>query len=491
MTEFELKFQVPAHQRASLEAALANGGRLRRQRLRARYFDTPTQALARSGVVLRLRQEGRHWVQTAKAAGASAFDRLEDNVSLGVGAAPGLDVHRHAGSAAGHRLAQALAESGESAADLALTFATDVVRLSRTLEAGRASIEAALDTGSIETAGRRQPVCEVEFELKQGSAAGLADAVVPWCVAHDLWLDPLSKGEAGLRLAFEQGAGPPRLAGTSPRKPTGGAAWLGAALWAGIEQALWNAREIAAGPHEAEHVHQLRVALRRLRVLLGELRDLEVLGPARAELPAIESLFRQLGEHRDRTVLLPRQLARMQAAGAPSLALPTDLPDIGAAVRAMAVQVAWLRLVEVQQALRDGERDAPSAAALQARLVARLARLHRKAFRQGRRFDSLDEARRHAVRKQFKRLRYLAELARPLFAGRRVDRYVAELKSVQDALGRYQDACTGRLHWTGDANDAPTAWFAVGWLAGQEQLEAAACTAACRAAARAAKPFWG
>src|SRR6185436_15539423 len=81
MTEFELKFQVPDASLAALEAALRRGP-VERAELRARYFDTPLQALARHGLVLRvlrrILKEGRSWVQTAKGPGRDTFARLED-----------------------------------------------------------------------------------------------------------------------------------------------------------------------------------------------------------------------------------------------------------------------------------------------------------------------------------------------------------------------------------------------------------------------------
>lgn len=490
MTEFELKFQVPPHQRAGLEAALARQGRPQRQRLRARYFDTPSQALARAGVVLRLRQEGRRWVQTAKAPGASAFDRLEHNVALDAGSAAAVILERHTGTETGQRIEQALADAGETAADLVTTFATDVVRLSRTIEARRASVEISIDTGHIEAGGHRLAVSEAEFELKQGSAAGLAEMAQDWVAAHGLWLDPLSKAEAGLRLAFDGSPGPPRQARALPARPLNGSAWVAAALGSGLDQALWNARELAAGQGETEHVHQLRVALRRLRVLLGELAGLEALAPAQDALPALEALFRDLGEDRDRAVLLPDQWAVLEAAGAPPVKLPAERPDIGASIRSADTQAALLRLVEAQMALREGEQAVAALTEVRAVVAERLARLHRKAFRGGRRFDLLDEPARHAVRKQFKRLRYLSELARPLFAGKQVDRYAAELKIVQDALGRFQDAAAGRRHWSALAASQPAAWFGAGWCAQDENAQALLCRSACRETAKVARPFW-
>ena len=66
--EIEFKFQIPPDRLKAVEAALRRGTVVR-TRLQARYFDTADQALAAEGIVLRLRKEGRRWVQTVKATG--------------------------------------------------------------------------------------------------------------------------------------------------------------------------------------------------------------------------------------------------------------------------------------------------------------------------------------------------------------------------------------------------------------------------------------
>ena len=80
--EIEFKFQIPADRLAALKADLRSAP-TRRTRLRARYFDTADGVLAAHGAVLRLRQEGDRWVQTAKALGDGPLHRLEHNADLG------------------------------------------------------------------------------------------------------------------------------------------------------------------------------------------------------------------------------------------------------------------------------------------------------------------------------------------------------------------------------------------------------------------------
>ena len=139
MPEFELKFQVPSG-RVDAVAAAVRRGAVEEQRLQARYFDTREQALAAKHVALRLRKEGRRWVQTAKAPGAHAFERLEHEVPLPPGAAPQLDLARHTGEPVGDCLREAL---GGNPAALECYLETDITRLSRTVTAGGSSVDEA------------------------------------------------------------------------------------------------------------------------------------------------------------------------------------------------------------------------------------------------------------------------------------------------------------------------------------------------------------
>ena len=84
MLEVELKFQVPTAARRAVQAEVERGVS-HRTRLRAIYFDTPDRRLAAACIALRLRHEGSGWVQTAKASGSDAMQRLEHNVALAAG----------------------------------------------------------------------------------------------------------------------------------------------------------------------------------------------------------------------------------------------------------------------------------------------------------------------------------------------------------------------------------------------------------------------
>jgi len=112
--EIELKFRIPAEHVAAVRRALTTAT-AKQMRLAARYFDTAAQDLARAHLALRLRREGRLWVQTLKAEGATPLQRLEHNVPL-LGAPPAsVAVALHDGTPAGELLRQVLRKAADRA----------------------------------------------------------------------------------------------------------------------------------------------------------------------------------------------------------------------------------------------------------------------------------------------------------------------------------------------------------------------------------------
>lgn len=489
MTELELKFCVPDSALASLrEALLAHGAR--RVRLRAHYFDTACGALAQHRVALRLRLEGRRWVQTLKAAGDGAVHRLEHEVHV-PGASrvrPALDPARHDGTAAGAQLAAAL----QAAADPRLIeqHATDVWRLHCQLQDAQGThVEAALDIGQALADGRSAPIAEFELEHKGGPLAGLFQ-LAQACVHHGgLWQSTLSKAARGLRLRHADDAPraaqarPPRLAADAD-----GATLMRTLLQCALEQVLANASELVPDADTVEVVHQLRVGLRRLRVLL---RDLAPLAPAidAAWLPVLSSAFAQLGEQRDHVAVAAAVRPLLQSAGAPLLDWhPPPAADPVLAVREPAFQATLLAVQALAHA-GDEAYAALSPKAVRARIAARLHKLHRLVARAGARFEQLPVEDQHRARKQLKRLRYLADFGAALWPARPQQRCRRSLLAAQDALGLHQDVAVAAAAFRREAEHKPEAWFAAGWLQAHQAVTAQAAGVALRRLAE-VPVFW-
>jgi triphosphatase len=483
MTEIELKFQVPVARRAALGRAVATAT-ARRISLRARYFDTADRRLGRAGLALRVRKEGRRWVQTLKGAGDGVWQRLEHEVPLQVaaGTQPLADPALHDGTAAGDALRRALGDDGV----LQPIYGTEVMRTQRLLRSGGCVAELAFDKGALLAGERRWPLYELEFELKSGDPVALVALAARWVQRFGLTLDTRTKAERGDRLARGERLGAPvKAQPLSLAADVDCANALRGVVANCLQQVLGNASDLAhEDDTEPEHLHQLRVGLRRLRTALREL------GPLVADVPkawgeALAALFARLGSARDRDALAQTLLPALRKAGADDLQLPVIEPEPAAqvALRESATTQLWLQLL----ALAAG--SAPSEQAFAPAVRQCLARLFKQVRRDAARFEALDDEARHRLRKRVKRLRYLSEFAATQFGERRLRDFLKRLAPAQEALGDFNDVCVARALFKDAAADDPMAMFALGWLAHERDDAIGRCTQAL-ARLRRARPFW-
>lgn len=491
MTEFELKLEIPQQRLAPLLAALRQG-ETTRERLRATYFDTADGALAARGIVVRMRKEGRKWMQTAKAPGSSALARLEHNAPVAqdeAGITPAVDLARHSGTPLGDSLRRALGLKADAAFPPLIPFyETDVTRLTATVRRGESQIELALDEGRIIAGAKSVPVRELELELKHGRPEDVVLLAREGCAIHGLWLSTISKSMKGQRLSGTP-ARPVHVARGPASSRVNGPELVACVVGDCLDQVLAFASEVAGGSTDAEHIHQLRVGIRRLRTALRELAGLtDGVDPA-WEAPLIDA-FQALGRHRDQGHVARSVEPVVEGAGGPPVApvaLGADLPDPVEAVRAPAFQDSLMALLAFthRQAVPAG----PGHDATKKSVRKALQKLRRRVVHDGCRFASLDEARQHRVRKRVKRMRYLAEFAAPLFPSRKTQAFADSLKPLQDALGRYNDELMALHAYRALAPEEPKAWFATGWLTARREPNAAACQQAIETFAR-ARPFW-
>lgn len=494
MHEIELKFQVQPAARDGVAKAVVGRARsvaARRERLQAAYFDTADGTLAAAGIALRLRREGARWVQTLKTSTPQAMHRLEHEVVVERAgrSQPPLDVKRHAGTPAYERL---LAVLGDPAAVAWVErFRTDVRRTRRRVRQRGATVELAFDEGTISAGDRRQPVCELELELVSGSPLALVDLARRWVSRHRLWLDVRSKAERGERLARAIDAGVPRKAGPLALDAQMDAAdALRTVLANTLDQVLGNAAEIAGARFDAEHVHQLRVGLRRTRSALRFFEPFALAGVDATWREQLADVFRRLGSTRDRDVLEATVVPALREAGAPWAELPPQLLGVAddpvAVVRDPAATLLWLELLGFASADRGGP---PAGQPLASELASHLAALHRRVRKDAKRFDALDDEARHALRKRAKRLRYAVEFCAGLYRRKAVDRYLRALRPLQDALGELGDLQLAQRLYAQAAAGEPRAWFAVGWITRARHDALANCSVVVRDFAR-ARTFW-
>lgn len=494
MRETEIRLHVEPGRQGRLLDALGHR-RIRHGTLSVIHFDTPDQLLARHRFALCLRNEDGRWFQGLETTGPGAASRLEHEVPVEEEAAgaPQIDLGRHRDSKAGRRLRALLRRHDQAA--LGESCRTELTRLRRVLRTRGAVVEWSLDEGEIRAAGRAQPVCELQLELKSGDPAGLYGLAHDWQALHGLWIDPVSRSELGALLAAGEPfraavkAQPPRWSAKVTRAMDGGT-MLRRMVGACLAQILPNAAEIARGSTDPEHVHQLRVGLRRLRSVVAGMKPFAAPLPAGWEA-AIMPVFDALGDARDQhvqsTILAPRlRKAGISLAdlGGPSEEEARALAHL---VRGAGFQGMLLRLRACAQS--PDEADGGRAGSGLVHLVRRLRKLARQVTRDARHFEKLAFAQQHQVRKRLKRLRYLAEFAAPAFDDDAVHAWMDKVLPAQDALGKYIDLALAGERFAAVAATDPPARLASTWL----RARADASTRAARKALerlREAGRFW-
>ncbi len=538
MAEQELKLHVPQAARAGVEKELLRG-RVTHMRLQAFYFDTPDRDLVRARIALRLRREGNQWVQTLKMPGENSLSRIEINHDR---PSPDLDLSVYAGEPFAAVLTK-------HAGALSICYETDVQRTFRQARTALGLVELAFDTGLLRAGSLELPISEIEFELKRGELAAVFALGKKWQQAHGLILDVRSKSERGDRLASlnaelnvidaqkSEHHEPSRRRAIAqfwaartaedvvlhPKiQPHAALATISAEC---LDQIIRNTAVLAevdtAGIYQAsgaEHVHQLRVGIRRLRSAWSFFNGI-------AELPSedlrtdIKLHFAKLGGTRDDDVLKETLLPVLSAAGQPPLILDDELtpPDTENVVLSRGFQgwlldlLAWTVLpvapvappssittapLDVDtpaQKPAPAAQNAPQVAAevvatasikiqkplmLKDALVKKLKKWHRRLLQDGLQFDQLDIEPRHELRKRGKKLRYALQFTESLLPAARLKTYRKQLATVQDILGEMNDLAVARDRFIGLRDTQPSAWFACGWITSRlDALTQDACAA--------------
>lgn len=194
---------------------------------------------------------------------------------------------------------------------------------------------------------------------------------------------------------------------------------------------------------DPEEVHKMRTAVRRLRAVLGAVRDMfepRWLARLRKEL---DWLGETLGARRDLDVLyehLRAEVAPLRAGrvAARHMLERLDRQRIRAGERARDA-VEGPRYARLLERLRAGAEHPPvvDPDVSLPEVAARAFRKLKKAVEQLP--DKPADAELHKVRIRVKRARYAAELAEPM-AGKPAQRFIKRAKKLQDALGEHQDA---------------------------------------------------
>jgi triphosphatase len=452
-TETELKLAVRPADLPALRRALttmAGTGTLRRSNLVSTYYETEDRALARMGMVLRVREQDGRFIQTVKSLPTDGAPLVrgewEDTIATGKP-----DPHA---PQSGHFLTDQIA--GRLEPVFRTVVQRDRVELS---PAPGTRIEAAVDRGEIRPCGgqRGRRIGEVELELKSGDVAALYDVALKLLDTSPLRVALTSKSARGFELANGVPTAPEavRFVPVTLDAELSAEEALRRVGCACLDQLMRNEPAVREG--RAEAVHQMRVAIRRLRAALSTFRKLLPKNQRQWAAEELHWLGNILGDARNLDVFRSTLLAPAKEA----LAGKIDTRVLERAVerrrrvaqsavktalgstRYTGLVLRLMRWFEAREWRHSGNLDD-----LQRTIgdvaPAMLDRRRRTVRRRRKGFSSQSAKQRHELRLALKKLRYTADLFAGLFPKKAAGQFIVRLKHLQDELGAANDLQVGK-----------------------------------------------
>jgi len=431
------------------------------------YYDTSDLVLRRRGIALRLRRQGRQWLQTVKLAGSSA---------AGLSSRPEWETP-YTGhfdfSAVDVASVRQWLERPRLLARIVPICETRFRRTTWKFAADGGFVLLTLDRGWIVADGRREAISELELELAGAPVSAIFGIAAQLARHVPLAPSVLSKAERGYRLHTGAPQAPFRAGDVELSAAMApGQAFRRIAL--SCLEHLQQNHGGALTSEDPEYIHQMRVATRRLRAALRLFAPVLPESFADVLRHPLSALMRQLGLARDLDVLLT-EIANPVLCALPNEprlpALASDITNRRYAARAQAIALLaapdyGLTLLTALEALHAAQSTDPQAVALLDFAAERLRRLRRKLKRLAAAADIDDPVSLHALRIGVKRMRYALEFFAPLAPPRPLRRALRRLVALQDTLGQLNDLTSAGAMLMDCAGDDPKLREAVTLIGG-------------------------
>lgn len=450
--ELQLRLAPEHAARVARLPLLASAGKLRGQAVRIVWHDSPDAALAAEG--LTLAQDRGAW-------------RLERLVPGGAPWPPGGAAPIQAQAATLDRLDHAMP------APLAPVAAFAGRRTGYAIDSDQGAVTLWVWRGALRAVEQEHAACRLHL-----AGPDAAVRMVAVTLAEALPLEVPRGTLAAEGLAAARGTALPARAHGPPVLPDGLdiADSLACVIGHLTDVILHFAPASAADDEGPEPVHQMRVAVRRLRSAISIFRHVLNGLELAAAASDLKDLGKRLGPARDWDVFLggsalqvaaafpaePRLIRLLHAAERRRKACHAGLRAYleGPAFRRLGVELAWLAGARSWHRALSENGASPSLPEFAAALLdKRLRRL----LAAGEEIEALDAAGLHALRLRAKRARYAAEIFAPLYQPKPALRFVERLANLQDRLGVMNDATTAA---TLLQEMGPTHGFAAGLVLG-------------------------
>jgi inorganic triphosphatase YgiF len=418
------------------------------------YFDTPAYDLMSNGMGLRVRHAGGKRLQTLKAGGSVQSglhqrDEWEAEIDADVPDVESLKQMAKASEAALKILnLPALQDK------LQPIFTLEVERNIRQLRLpGGEEVEMAIDRGHIVHGEKREPISEIELEIKSGSPQRLFGFALELLDAIPMRIGSLSKAERGYALLARAKPKVVKAEKLKLRKSMSIEDAFIAIVSNCLAQIHGNEQRVMHDT-DSESVHQMRVGLRRLRSALDMFEDIIAapaviqeelkqlagrLGAARDWQVLAGSTLERVGVHAPKEADIGKLIAAAQETASRNRAAASEEVASLAYTRLQLQLAEWLGGRQWRESLDDGASgrlDKPATTFARSMLK----RSEKRLLKRGKALDDNEPESRHRVRIAAKKARYATEFFASLYPKQHVRRYLSALSAMQEELGWLNDA---------------------------------------------------
>jgi len=307
-----------------------------------------------------------------------------------------------------------------------------------------------IDHGRVFGCDLEAPLIELELEQISGDVRELLNTAQLIANVVPARLSQRTKAQRGFILA--RGTGYTWVKARNPKlsKKATAEDVLRSSVMEGLKHLIANEDCVLTRCH-IEGVHQMRVALRRMRSVITTYKKLLPKGSYESLSQDLKDAGWALGPARDWDVFLGEVLSAVEVGleNDPALSVMRAYAErrLTQAYRdadALIHSHAYARLLSnalVWGALPDLNMPALNAPATQV-AKAILAKRHERLLRVGKGLKTLTIEQRHMLRIAIKKARYAAEFFAELYPGKNAKPYVRSLKTLQESLGHLNDLAT-------------------------------------------------
>ena len=473
---FEIKLLFPKNKFRAIEQLFISKGAVQRQHLQAAYIDTPDFMLTQARVLFRLRKEGRQWVQTLQVTTDNSFERFEHKVVCKeVGkVAPNWDLHLHhkSGQLLEGRIPKLKVQEPQ------VFCQTDIWRRGMVIKDRHGVIQYAFDKGSISflspSGTITAPIQELSIKLMKGGSHIILNHALKMIKGYGAFIDTRSQFERSFFLASTLELGIPVKTKYVALKSAKDSYEIISRLFDScMQQVLVNQSALNAEcQNYSEYLHQLRIGLRRLKILFKYLKKYEINISDRG-IDILNRVFSIFGQYRNNDYVINVLNPTLLSLGSSEIKLGNivGLPNPAHITRDKDFQLLLIELIScrLSQSIpifhpTTDKKNNEGAVIIRKTVIKKLDRRFQFIADQAPKFSDLLDEEIHLIRKKMKFIRYSLEFFKDFCIKKIYPNFYKAITTTLDNFGLFNDICVTIDRIEGSAQKDPNTLFTLSWL---------------------------